>query len=363
MKEFKKLLEQNDFSKDDILSLLKSEGEDNALLLKRSREVADAHIGQKVFLRGLIEYSNICSKNCFYCGIRKGNKAQTRYVMEDEEVLDCTRFAYEKSYGSIVIQTGERADKAFTDKIEHLIRQIKELSHGELGITLSLGEQTAETYQKWFDAGAHRYLLRIETSNPDLYLRYHPDDGNHRFEERLAALERIRRAGFQLGTGVMIGLPGQTLEDLANDLLFIKQLDVDMVGMGPYIEHEDTPMFGDPELILTKMERYQLSLNMLATLRLMMPNINMAATTAMQAIHPDGREEAILAGANIVMPNITPLKYRECYLLYDGKPCVDEEPARCHGCIISRIQSTGNQVGLGEWGDSRHFLAKQVYKY
>jgi biotin synthase len=353
------LLNQASFSKNDIVRLLGLDKTEGSLLLQKSREVADKAIGKKVYFRGLIEYSNICTKNCYYCGIRKGNKEQLRYTMKDEEVLECARFAYEKNYGSIVIQTGERSDKSFVDKIEYLLKEIKKLSNDKLGITLSLGEQSFDTYQRWFEAGGHRYLLRIETSDKSLYKRFHPSDNNHNFEKRLESLELIRKAGFQLGTGIMIGLPGQTNEDLAEDLLFIRQLDVDMVGMGPYIEHEQTPMYNETDTRLSKLDRYELSLKMLAILRLMMPNINMAATTAMQAIHPQGREQAILAGANIVMPNLTPLKYRECYMLYDGKPCLDEEPIMCSGCLIKRINLTGCTVGLGEWGDSQHFLNKQ----
>ena len=351
------ILSQTSFSKMDILRLLGLKKPEMSMLIDKARKVADISIGKKVYFRGLIEYSNICAKNCYYCGIRKGNKEQPRYTMEDEEVLECARFAYEKNYGSIVIQTGERSDSAFTEKIANLLKEIKTLSEGKLGITLSLGEQSFETYQKWFEAGAHRYLLRIETSNESLYSRYHPSD--HSFAKRLEALELIRRAGFQLGTGVMIGLPGQTLEDLADDLIFIRQLDVDMVGMGPYIEHEQTPMYNDSDTSLSKMERYKLSLKMVAVLRLMMPYINMAATTAMQSIHPEGREQAIMAGANVVMPNLTPLKYRECYMLYDGKPCLDEEPYKYNDRLIASIHKAGFTVGQGEWGDSMHFFNKQ----
>lgn len=349
------------FTKNEIVQLLSVSGSEQHDLILKARNIADENVGKKVYFRGLIEYSNICAKNCYYCGIRKDNRDQNRYTMMDDEVLDCARFAHEMNYGSIVIQSGERTDKTFIDKIDFLIREIKKFSDGKLGITLSLGEQTHETYKKWFDAGAHRYLLRIETSSPELYKRYHPSDGSHSYEKRLEALNLIKKTGYQLGTGVMIGLPGQTIRDLADDILFFRDFDVDMVGMGPYIEHDQTPMYNDRDILMPLRDRFSLSLNMIATLRLVMPDVNMAATTAMQAIDPEGREKAIKAGANIVMPNLTPVKYRGKYMLYDGKPCLDEDASRCTGCLILRIKSTGSEVALGEWGDSKHFLNKQFY--
>jgi len=342
--------------------MLDLKDEQQKMLIEKAKQITLANIGNKVFLRGLVEYSNICIKNCFYCGIRHDNNNQKRYQMLDDEVLSCARFAYEQNYGSIVIQSGERTDKIFIKNIESLIKRIKKLSDNKLGITLSLGEQQVDTYKRWFDAGAHRYLLRIETSDKNLYSQYHPSNNLHRFDKRLDALNAIKNAGYQLGTGVMIGLPGQTIEHLAADLLFIKHLEADMVGMGPYIEHEQTPMYSDKELLSTKSERFNLSLRMISILRLMVPDINIAATTAMQAIDPIGREKAILAGANIIMPNLTPVKYRESYLLYDGKPCLDEDSAKCTQCMFLRVKLTGREIGLGEWGDSKHFLKSQNKK-
>jgi biotin synthase len=353
------ILNQQSFSKTDIITLLSLNGSNQQLLIDKARQVADDHIGKRIYFRGLIEYSNICAKNCYYCGIRKDNRDQHRYTMEDQEVLDCAQFAFEQNYGSIVIQTGERSDEAFVNKIEYLIKEIKKLSSGNLGITLSLGEQSFGSYQRWFSAGAHRYLLRIEASNRELYAQIHPDDEMHSFDNRLEALNLIKKAGYQLGTGVMIGLPGQTIEDLANDILFFKYLDIDMVGMGPFIEHEHTPMYKDKNNLLSLQQRFDLALNMVATLRLVMPDINMAATTAMQTIDPAGREKAILSGANIVMPNITPVKYKECYKLYDGKPCIEDDAYTTTESLVQKINSIGFEVILGKWGDSNHFLNKK----
>ncbi len=317
--------------------------------------VKEALVGKKVFYRGLIEFSNLCAKNCYYCGIRAGNKKQHRYEASEDEVLEAARYAWENRFGSVVIQAGERSGKNYVARIESLVARIKDMSKGELGITLSLGEQTEETYRRWFDAGAHRYLLRIEGSNPALYPTYHPVDKTHDYNARLEALYLLRKVGYQVGSGVMIGLPFQSVEDLADDLLFFQEHDIDMVGMGPYIEHADTPMYKYKDRLLPKMERFNLSLKMVACLRILMKDINIAATTAMQAIDPMGREKAIKVGANIIMPNLTPTKYRDDYLLYEDKPCTDEDAEECKRCLEARIHMAGGEIGYGEWGDSKHF--------
>ncbi len=349
------IIEQKNFSRENIVTLLNAEGPDGLFLLKRAGEQKLNIVGNKVYLRGLIELSNICEKDCFYCGIRKSNKKINRYNLSDEEVLKAARFAFQEKFGSIVIQSGEVTNEKFVARIEKLIILIKELSEDKLGITLSFGEQSESVYRRWFAAGAHRYLLRIESSNPVLYKKLHPDDGHHTFQQRLAALNLLKEIGYQTGTGVMIGTPGQTIEDLADDLLFFRNFDIDMVGMGPFIEHNDTPFKIPAADSLPLSGRFNLSLKMVAILRLMMPTINIAATTALQAIDPLGREKAVMAGANIIMPNITPGSYRNNYLLYNNKPCTDEEPEQCAGCLDARLALADSEIGYGEWGDSIHF--------
>ena len=349
------ILNKASFSKDDIITLLQAEGEDRTTLFKKAAEIRDQNIGKKVYFRGLIELSNRCSKNCLYCGIRAGNTKTNRYVVTKEEVLECAKYAYEERYGSVVIQSGERSDKAFVELIEDILHEIKKLSNGNLGVTLSLGEQTEETYRRWFNAGGHRYLLRIEASNEELYHKIHPIDKIHDYQARLECLNVLRKVGYQVGTGVMIGLPFQSLSDLADDLLFFKKLDIDMCGMGPFIEHEDTPLYQFTDQLLPKIERFNLSLKMVAILRIIMKDVNIAATTAMQTLDPAGREKAIRVGANIIMPNLTPVKYREDYLLYEDKPCLDEEAWECKSCLEARIKVAGGEIGYGEWGDSKHF--------
>lgn len=332
-----------------IIEMLSVEGEQKEELFARAVRVRDSGIGQGIYLRGLIEYSNVCRKNCFYCGIRSDKTDVGRYTLSSAEVLDAARFAYENDYGSIVLQGGEIITKEHISAITGIIRDIKEMSGGRLGITLSLGEQSHDTYEKWFDAGAHRYLLRIETSNPELYKKIHPADGFHKYETRLKVLYDLREAGYQVGTGIMVGLPYQTVEDLAADLLFMKKFDIDMCGMGPYVLSNGTPLAESAAGII-KPDRWRLdmTLKMTAVLRILMPDINIAAATAVQAIDPDGRMKAIGAGSNVIMPNITPESAQKRYMLYENKPFLrnlDNIPEK--------------HIKYGEWGDSPRFLGRK----
>lgn len=355
IKTLQEILNQDEFSKTDLERLLAANEQERQLIFARAEEVKKNFVGNKVYYRGLIEFSNLCGKNCYYCGIRAGNKNTHRYEVTEEEILEAAKYAWDNKFGSLVIQAGERSDKSFVNRIAKVVSQIKKMSNGELGITLSLGEQTEETYKLWYEMGAHRYLLRIEVSNPELYYKYHPKDKKHDYYQRVESLHLLRKIGYQVGTGVMIGLPFQTLGDLADDLIFFRDFDIDMVGMGPYIEHESTPMYQYKDQLISKTDRFYLSLKMVALLRIMMKDINIAATTAMQAIDPMGREKAIKIGANIIMPNLTPTRYREDYLLYEDKPCTDEDAEECKRCLEARIHMAGGQIGYGEWGDSKHY--------
>jgi len=351
----REILEKERLERADLITLLEAKDEEKKHLFEKSTAVKLAEIGNKVHFRGLVEFSNICGKDCYYCGIRKSNKETHRYNVSDGQILDAARFAYENAYGSFVMQAGELESPAFTLRVENLLKEIKKLSKGNLGITLSLGEQSREVYERWFEAGAHRYLLRIESSNPKLYQRYHPTDTLHDYARRLTCLKTLQGIGYQTGTGVMIGLPFQDTGDLADDLLFMKEFNIDMVGMGPYIEHQDTPLYAYRNELLPIEERFDLSLKMIATLRILMKDINIAAATALQAIDPLGREKAVKIGANIIMPNITPGKFRNDYALYENKPCVDEEPEECKNCLDVRIKLADGEIGYDEWGDSKHY--------
>ena len=343
---------------DAIKQLLSSEGQEEENLIRRGLEVKLAHLDNYVHLRGLIEFGNVCEKNCLYCGLRRGNGKIARYALSDEEVLSCARLAKDLGYGSVALQSGERSDPGFVDRVERLVREIKKIDGGSLGITLSLGEQTEETYRRWFDAGAHRYLLRIESSNEELYYRIHPHDDKHSFRRRLDCLDILKSIGYQTGTGVMVGLPYQTVDHLAADLLFFKRMDVAMVGLGPYIPHPDTPLYRLKDLVSPAEERMRMTLKMIAILRIMMPEINMVAATANQTIDPQGREKAIMAGANVIMPNLTPGEYRESYFIYPDKACVKDRPEQCSTCLDIRMAAIGHKILYNAWGDSLAFTKK-----
>jgi biotin synthase len=358
-KIFAKIDAGTELERDEIKALLELENEEQVQgLLDRAYKVKVENSGKVAYFRGIIECSNICTKDCFYCGIRRSNQHAERFEMSPQEMVREAIWAYENEYGSIVIQAGERMDAKFIDMVEAVLLEIKEKTNGELGITLSLGEQTEATYRRWFEAGAHRYLLRIETSNRELYRKLHPAD--HDYDARVECLRVLRKVGYQVGTGVMIGLPFQSMDDLVDDLLFFKEIDIDMIGMGPYLVHSQTPLAKEmPDFDSCQEYQLQLSLKMIAIARIMLKDVNIAATTALQAVTHNGREQGLLAGANVIMPNVTETEYRPNYQLYDNKPCLDENSSMCRGCLSRRIEGIGETIGFGKWGDSPHFHKRQ----
>ena len=311
-------------------------------------------IGRRVSLRGLVECGNVCAKNCLYCGIRRGNPNVRRYRMDAGEIVRRAESAFEAGYGNLVLQSGEIESEENTAFVEDVLRRVRAKFGDGFGVTLSLGEQTDETYRRWRDAGAHRYLLRIETSNPELYAKLHPD--GHSWTRRRECLRSLRRNGYQVGSGVMCGLPGQTVDDLAADVEFFAGEDLDMIGMGPYIPHADTPLgMGaqwSPEIAALRLE---LGLRMIAVVRLYLHDVNIAASTALQALAPDGRERGLLAGANVIMPNVTDARYRPDYLLYDGKPVDDEDSRNSREALERSIAAIGESVNWNVRGDSPHW--------
>lgn len=354
-----KCSQTGDLSQTEIEFLLNlKEPEDMQRLFTTAYAVKAEKIGKTAWFRGIVEFSNICSKDCFYCGIRRSNSNIQRFAIPEEDIVKSAVWAWQQNYGSAVLQSGERYDAEFVDMVERILLAIKQQTNGELGITLSLGEQSEETYRRWFAAGAHRYLLRIETSNAELYSKLHPAD--HDFKKRLECLNRLRRCGYQVGTGVMIGLPFQTIAHLAEDILFFKKIDIDMIGMGPFIYHKDTPLAQyQKEFGLPDDQLLNLGLRMIAVTRLVLRDVNIAATTALQALKENGRELGLLAGANVIMPNTTDTQYRESYKLYENKPCTDENASMCRGCLQKRIEGIGETIGFGKWGDSPHFAARK----
>jgi biotin synthase len=356
MKTVENILQKKELTRDDLIYLLGTEDEkERQALFTHARNICIANCGNKVSLRGLIEITNQCRKNCKYCGIRAANKAVKRYFLGGTAVLQAAVYAWEQGFGSLVIQGGERQDATFTHRIADFVSEIKALSNNELGITLSCGEQSEAVYRQWKDAGAHRYLLRIESSNEGLYYKIHPKNEIHDFQTRLKALKTLQALGYQTGTGVMIGLPGQSLEHLADDLIFMKEFGIDMVGMGPYIPHPDTPMWAERNNIPDEATRLDLSLKMIALLRIMMKNINIAASTAMQTLDKNGRVKAIAAGANVFMPNLTPADKASNYSIYQGKPVFDDMAENALASFEENIHDIGFSINYNAWGDSKYY--------
>lgn len=310
-------------------------------LFERARAHRHQFYGKDVYVRGLIEFTNYCKNDCLYCGIRHGNKHAHRYRLSPETILACCHTGYELGFRTFVLQGGE--DPWYTDDImEQLVRDIR-TNFPDCAITLSIGERSRESYQRFFNAGADRYLLRHETYNSAHYSKLHPPILSA--EHRRQCLWTLKDIGYQVGTGFMVGSPYQTAEHLAEDMLFLKALNPHMVGIGPFIPHHDTPFRDQPAGTL------ELTLFMIGLIRLMLPRVLLPSTTALGTIAPNGREKGILAGANVVMPNLSPTEVRKDYLLYDNKICTGDESAQCRSCLERRMESIGYHIRTAR-GDS-----------
>ncbi len=305
-------------------------------LFEKSRSKAYEYYGNNIYLRGLIEFTNYCKNDCLYCGIRRSNSKAQRYRLTKEEILLCCHEGYGLGFRTFVLQGGE--DMYFKDKIiEDIVYSIRS-EYPDCAITLSIGEKTKESYQKYFDAGADRYLLRHETANPAHYEKLHPPDLS--LKKRKECLYNLKEIGYQVGCGFMVGSPYQTAENLAEDMMFIKEFEPHMVGIGPFIPHTDTP-FHDRQ-----QGTVDVTLFMIGLLRLMQPNLLLPATTALGTADPLGREKGIKAGANVVMPNLSPIEVRKKYMLYDNKICTGDEAAECRFCLQRRVESIGYRIAV-----------------
>lgn len=342
-----KLYETNFLEKDEIVYLLEHlDSESRKRLFEYAHNTRVKHYGKKVYLRGLIEFSNYCRQDCAYCGIRSPNAAADRYRLSEDEIIDCCREGYELGYRTFVLQSGE--DFRYTpDVLESIVRRIKREFRG-VAVTMSIGERDRETYERLYRAGADRYLMRHETASPELYAKLHP---SMRFENRMNCLNMLKEIGFQVGAGFMVGLPGQTKGDLAEDLLFLKRFQPDMIGIGPFIPHSETPLKD------SKGGTVDDTLVMVALARLFVPEALIPATTAMGTLDPQGREKALKVGANVVMPNLSPTTVRKKYELYENKICTGDESAQCRHCIEMRIVASGLEVDMGR-GDSLQSLSR-----
>lgn len=342
-KLIEELREKKNLTDGQLKELIETDVYDKELFAS-AVDIREKAYGKDVYIRGLIEISSYCKNDCYYCGIRKSNDKAQRYRISREEILECCVTGYDLGFRTFVLQGGE--DPYFTDeRICGIVSEIKEKFPG-CAVTLSLGEKSRESYQQYFDAGADRYLLRHETAGADHYKKLHPEDLSQ--GHRMQCLQDLKEIGYQVGSGFMVGSPYQKTEDLISDLRFLQELQPDMIGIGPFITHQDTPFreFTSGELTLC--------LRMVAILRHLFPEVLLPATTALGTIHPNGRELGLLAGANVVMPNLSPVGVREKYSLYDNKICTGEEAAECRGCLENRVASAGFQIVVDR-GDRKNF--------
>lgn len=336
-------LDGSKLTRGDLIALLSAEADEVRELYSAAERTTLRVFGDEVHLRAVIEFSNYCVRNCLYCGLRAGNGSLARYRMSEDEVLEAAGHAVSLGYRTVVLQSGE--DPWYTaDRLCSIVQGIK--ARYDVAVTLCVGERPKEEYAALRAAGADRFLLKHETADPDLYAALHPGTS---LAERLKCLQWLRECGYQVGSGNIVGLPGQTIETLADDIILMRELKVEMAGIGPFIPHGRTPLAGRPRGSL------ELTLKVLATSRLAMPDCMLPATTAVGTIHPQGRQMALKAGANVVMPNVTPVSFRDRYEIYPGKICVGEDAVHCRGCVEALIRSVGRRVSDGyghspRWG-------------
>lgn len=323
----------DDFSKNEVIEILKDNSQ-NDWLFSLADKIRKENVGDEVHLRGLIEFSNICKRTCKYCGLRCENKDIDRYRIEPDDIIFYAQKAVDMGYKTIVLQSGE--DEYYSREL--LCKIIKGIKTLDVALTLSIGERCFDDYKAFKDCGADRYLIRIETTDKELYKKMHP---HMSFENRVRCLKDLGKLGYEVGTGCLVGLPWQTIESLANDILFFKEINADMVGIGPFIAHPHTPLKdclnGD----------FTLALKVMALTRILLKNINIPATTAMETLNPNGRIIALQSGANVVMPNVTTTEYRAKYEIYPNKICINENPSQCFNCVSGKIRSIGRSVSTG----------------
>ena len=338
-----KFIKQGQLDQEEYPELLKLYKDQKTIdpLKQEAVRIQKKYFGNKIYTRGLVEFTNYCRNDCYYCGIRRSNTNAVRYRLTKEEILQCCENGHELGFRTFVLQGGE--DPWFNDeRMVDIIQTIKK-NYPDCAITLSIGEKSKESYRKFREAGADRYLLRHETANEDHYRYLHPE--NLSLSNRKRCLYDLKELGYQIGAGFMVGAPGQTMENLAEDLVFLKELNPHMVGIGPFIPHHDTK-FAKEEA-----GNVELTLFLLSVIRIMLPKVLLPATTALGTLDPRGREKGFQTGANVVMPNLSPVKNRKQYELYDNKICTGEEAAECRGCLSRRARSVGYEI-VTDRGDS-----------
>ena len=346
------------FTKNEIKELLNLKGQEKEKLHEQAVIIRNNNIGNKVYLRGLIEFSNICQKNCLYCGIRSGNKNVNRYRLSIDEIMSCVDFTWNNNIKSVALQSGEIDSIEFRDYLRNIIKTIK-LKYPNIVITLSCGEYDYDFYKELYDLGVERYLLRIESSNKNFYSKIHPN--SHSFENRKKCLFDMQKIGYQVGTGNMIGVPEQTDDIIAEDLLFFVENNFHMFGLGPYIIHTETPIASQENIKYWNKNKENIlnkTLNFIALLRIMRPTVNIATATALDVLNIDGRTMALQAGANVIMPSITPKISKQNYFLYQNKPSVDDDCETILEQVNNKVKKANMIPAYGEVGNSLFYYMK-----
>lgn len=334
MNLLEKLEKERMLTKDQWIQLIGSREVYESQAAALAKKIREEHFGNQIYVRGLIEFTNYCKNDCYYCGIRRSNRNAERYRLTMEQILECTDTGYELGFRTFVLQGGE--DGYYTDeRLEEIIKAIKE-KHPDCALTLSLGERSRKSYELFYQAGADRYLLRHETADAGHYQRLHPEEMS--YQHRMNCLRELKAIGYQVGCGFMVGSPGQTEETLAEDMLFIQEFQPHMVGIGPFVPHHETPFGREPGGTVED------TLYLLSLIRILEPTVLLPATTALGTIDPRGREKGILAGANVVMPNLSPTNVRKKYELYDNKICTGDEAAECRSCLSNRMKTIGCEL-------------------
>lgn len=334
MNLLEKLEKERMLTKDQWIQLIGSREVYESQAAALAKKIREEHFGNQIYVRGLIEFTNYCKNDCYYCGIRRSNRNAERYRLTMEQILECTDTGYELGFRTFVLQGGE--DGYYTDeRLEEIIKEIKE-KHPDCALTLSLGERSRKSHELFYQAGADRYLLRHETADAGHYQRLHPEEMS--YEHRMNCLKELKAIGYQVGCGFMVGSPGQTEETLAEDMLFIQEFQPHMVGIGPFVPHHETPFGREPGGTVED------TLYLLSLIRILEPTVLLPATTALGTIDPRGREKGILAGANVVMPNLSPTNVRKKYELYDNKICTGDEAAECRSCLSNRMKTIGCEL-------------------
>lgn len=334
MNLLEKLEKERMLTKDQWIQLIGSREVYESQAAALAKKIREEHFGNHIYVRGLIEFTNYCKNDCYYCGIRRSNRNAERYRLTMEQILECTDTGYELGFRTFVLQGGE--DGYYTDeRLEEIIKAIKE-KHPDCALTLSLGERSRKSYELFYQAGADRYLLRHETAEEGHYQRLHPEEMS--YQHRMNCLRELKDIGYQVGCGFMVGSPGQTEETLAEDMLFIQGFQPHMVGIGPFVPHHETPFGREPGGTVED------TLYLLSLIRILKPTVLLPATTALGTIDPRGREKGILAGANVVMPNLSPTNVRKKYELYDNKICTGDEAAECRSCLSNRMKTIGCEL-------------------